>query len=105
MEIKPSDIKDGQVFYGVDLSSTFPSFNKFTCIKATAKQVKAQKVISYASSYEYTLRAGTWRFFADFASARDLWVIRKVDKDIERAKTALVNAEALREELLTATDI
>jgi len=105
MEIKPSDVKEGQVFYAVDLNSTYPSFNKFICIKATAKQIKANKVLSYSSDYEYTLRSGTHHFFDCFSSARDLWVARKIDRDIQEAEKRLASAKAMREELLSSTDI
>lgn len=105
MEIKPSEVKEGQEFYAVDLNSTFPEFKKFTCIKSTARQVKAKRVESYDTYYEYTLRSNTYRFFDDFASARDLWVTQKIEKDIKRAEDLLTNAKELREELLNATDI
>jgi len=105
MEIKPSEVKEGQEFYAVDVNSTYPDFNKYTCTKATAKQIRAKRITSYATSYEYTLRSGTYRFFDDFASARDLWVTQKIEKDIQQAEMLLANAKSRREELLSASDI
>lgn len=106
MEVNPSDIKEGQVFYAHCINSQFPEFKKFKAVKATAKQVKARSLNRDGSlSYERAINQSNWRFFSDFESARDAWVTLKLDKDIKNAESNLERATRFKKEMLEKDDI
>lgn len=107
MEISAAQIQEGMIFYGVKSVGDYPEFSKFVATKATAKQVKAKrpKKIIHGSDYEYTLRSIDWRYFSDFSSAREVWVVGVLDRNINLAASRLEDARKRKQAILSAEDI
>ncbi|VTP12636.1 hypothetical protein PUATCC27989T_00448 [Phytobacter ursingii] len=107
MELLASQIKDGDIFYGVKSVGDFPEFCKFNATKSSAKQIKAKKVkmAAFGSTYEHILRATDWRYFSDFNSARSEWVESVLDRDIKNAENRLAAAKERKAKILLADDV
>ena len=107
MELSAAQIQEGMIFYGVKSFGDYPEFSKFVATKATAKQVKAKKSkkVIHGSNYEYTLRSTDWRYFSDFSSAREAWIVSVLDRNINLAASRLEDAQKRKQAILSAEDV
>lgn len=106
MEIAVSSIKEGQVFYAINLGSQFPEFKKFKANKTSGKQVKATEVSNRGwGIYERTLRSADWRFFSDFISARGIWVGSRLTPEVRRIERMLEQARKSIDEIMAKDDL
>lgn len=104
MEIAVSSIKEGQIFYAINLGSQFPEFKKFTANIASGKQVKATEVSSWGK-YVRTLRSADWRFFSDFISARGIWVGCRLTPEVKRIERMLEKARESIDVIMSKDDL
>lgn len=106
MEVNASEIEIGSVFYAMDINASYPTFRKYKAISKTEKTVKGTQVSGgWGSSTGLVMRASIYRFFTSFESAREVWVSRKMDADINKAEENLERLKKLKDAMLMKTDI